>query len=68
MSGRGNPWSVGDINEVIVKAAKLGLTPLVKAYETVREILQIVEAIEREDARRLREREAARKFFSGGNP
>jgi hypothetical protein len=64
---RPNPWRHGDINEAIVKAAKLGIAPLDKAYETVRQILQIIENVEAEDARRTREREAARKYFSERN-
>jgi hypothetical protein len=59
-----NPWRHGDIAETIAKATQLGLTPVVKVYETITTIVESIERIEAEDACRQREREAARKFFS----
>ena len=60
-----NPWRYGDITETIAKFQGMGMgnsNVVVKTFQIAREILGILDAIEREDARRAEEREAAIKF------
>jgi hypothetical protein len=61
MSTKKNPWGRGDFNEAVARLQKAGMK-LPPAFETISEILDILDAIEREDQRRAAEREAARKF------
>jgi hypothetical protein len=57
-----NPWKFGDINEVIVKASDLGIPSIAKAFETIREIIRGLDAIDNETARREAARQASEKF------
>jgi hypothetical protein len=57
-----NPWKFGDINEVIVKASDIGATSIVKAFETIREILQRLDAIDNETERRESALKASKDF------
>ena len=61
MSTRKNPWGRGDFNEAVARLQKAGMK-LPPAFETISEILDILESIEWEDQRRAEAHEAARKF------
>jgi hypothetical protein len=56
-----NPWGRGDFNEAVARLQKAGMK-LPPAFETISEILDILESIEAEDQRRTAAKEAARKF------
>lgn len=64
-----SPWRHGGLSETIVKFEDMGAGHIVRTLLVVREILNSLDAIEDEDARRTAAREASTKFqkaFSNG--
>jgi len=61
MTSKRNPWGRGDFNEAVARLQKAGMK-LPPAFETISEILDILDAIEREDQRRAEAHAAALKF------
>lgn len=56
-----------DLDEPIGKAMAAGLAPVAKVFETLRDILTIVESIEAEDAGRLAAHKASINFRGGSH-
>jgi len=65
MTSRGNPWRHGAVADLIVKFGRLGANHIVKTLETMRDILERMDAIEAEDARRLAAKKASENLRKG---